>query len=106
MRAWVLDESLDALVVALCGDYERRARLIEEGYISRRTETEFRYYNFKIYDAASEICGERYAESFIKEIGGRIGYAKSENDHLSEPTYKQYKQMIKHSIAKRLHLTD
>ena len=100
------ESTLDTLVIALCLDYGRRREAIEEGGVSKRVDTEFRYLNFKIFDAVAEIAGEEDAESFIREIGERRGYAKSELWHLSEGTYKDYKRTIKDNIAKKLHLTD
>ena len=100
------EESLDFLIVALCADYERRKGVIENRSAERRVDTEFRYLNFRIFDAAAEIAGEEDAEGFIQDIGERIGYAKSELWHLSEGTYKDYKRCIKDNIAKKLHLID
>lgn len=101
-----VESSLDTLIIALCLDYGRRQRAIEERSVTKRTDTEFRYYNFKIFDAAAEIVGERFAVRYIEEIGERVGYAKSSLDCVSEITYKNYKRMIKDNIAKKLHLCD
>ena len=101
-----VENSLDALVRALCFDYSRRERAISERSVSHRTDTEFRYYNFKIFDAAAEVVGEAYAEIYIKEIGDRCGYAKSEIYPISEVTYKQRKRYVMDNIAKKLHLCD
>ncbi len=106
MRDGILSESVDALVVALCHDYFRRKEALENKSVTKRTDTEFRYYNFKIFDAACEIGGERYAELYVKEIGRRTGYAKTSLHFLSEITYKRYKTLIKENIAKKLHLID
>ena len=96
--------SLDRLIVALCLDYKRRREIIEARTASRRTDTELRYYNFKLYDAVAEIVGERFAEGYIDEIGRNIGYAKSALYCFSEVTYKEYKRRAMDNIAKRLHL--
>ena len=101
-----VDESLDLLIIALCLDYSRRQKAIEARSASKRVDTEFRYFNFKMFDAAAEIVGDEYAESYIEEIGNKIGYAKSDMYEVSEVTYKNYKRMIKENIAKKLHLTD
>lgn len=99
--------SLDVLVIALCRDYARRVREIENAYVGRRTLAELRYLNIKVLWAASEVVGERYAEAFVREIGEGIGYAKSElMDHMSEVSYKRYKTLIKENIAKKLHLAE
>ena len=100
------ESTLDTLVIALCLDYQRRKSAIEGRSVGRRVDTEFRYLNFRIFDAAAEIAGEEDAEGFIQDIGERIGYAKSELWHLSEGTYKDYKRCIKDNIAKKLHLID
>lgn len=98
--------TLDEVVVALCLDYERRASAIKDGVFGRRTLMEYRYLNFRILEAALEIAGERDAELFIKEIGERTGYAKSELYRLCEVNYKRKKSDIKRAIAIKLHLID
>ncbi len=96
--------TLDALVVALCLDYERRAAAIQHETAVCRTDTEYRYLNYKIYEAVSEISGEEFALTYIKEIGREVGYANSDIDNVSESTYKNFKRMMKDNIAKKLHL--
>lgn len=100
----ILAPSLDSLVIALCRDYPRQREAIEGRTAEKRVDTEYRYYCFKIHDAASEIVGERLAEVFIKEIGNKIGYAKSELYYYSESHYKETKLRVKQNIAKKLHL--
>ena len=98
-----IESSLDRLVVALCGDYERRERLLREGGLPLRMLSELRYLNMKILDGAEEAA---YAdgEIFISEIGERIGYVNSRLDFMSEPTYKRRKAEVKRSIARKLYL--
>lgn len=98
-----LPKTLDALVVALCADYFRRKEAIEARSVVHRTDTEYRYYNFKIYDAAAEIVGESECELYIKEIGEHVGYAYSSVD-TSEQSYKLRKRLVKERIACALHL--
>jgi len=100
-----LSKTLDELVVAICRDYDRRKRIIEERSAPRRVDTELRYLNFISYAAAVSKVGEDFAELFIWEIGNRIGYAKSGVADMSEVTYKKYKQQVKEAIAHALHLT-
>lgn len=59
-----------------------------------------------ISEAAAEIVGAACAETFIKEIGKSIGYAKSEVDFMSEVTYKKYKGEVKYNIGRKLHICD
>ena len=106
MAAWKIEDSLDILISALCLDYRRRQDAIEERMVTARTDTEFRYYNFKIFDAAAEIVGERFAEAYIDEIGKRTGFAQTAVCCVSEVTYKKYKKLIKENIARKLHLRD
>ncbi|MBE6645180.1 MAG: hypothetical protein E7612_07380 [Ruminococcaceae bacterium] len=106
MASWKVENSLDILISALCLDYWRRQKAIEERMVTPRTDTEFRYYNFKIFDAAAEIVGEKFADTYIEEIGTHTGYAKSRAGGVSEGTYKKYKRLVCDNIAKKLHLRD
>ena len=98
--------TVDTIVVAMCLDYKRRERAIRERSVTKRTDTEYRYLNYMIYDAAAEIIGERDAVTMVNEIGRRTGYAKTALDNLSEITYKSYKRLIMDNVAKKLHLVD
>ncbi len=97
---------LDMAVIGLCADYGRRKRALERGGLGFRVEMEYRYYNNKILDAATEIAGERDGEVFIHDIGYRVGYAASELYYLSEAAYKTKKQEVKVGIARKLHLME
>lgn len=99
-------DSADEVVIALCKDYARRESVIKEGNLSRRTLCELRYYNYTIFNAASEIVGERDAREFISDIGGSVGYAVSNLEYFSEAYYKSKKIEVKRNIARRLHLID
>ena len=68
MAIWKIENGLDLLVTASCLDYTRRKRAIESGSVSRRIDTEFKYYNFKIFDAAASVVGEKFAEIYIAHI--------------------------------------
>ena len=101
-----LPDSLDSVIVALCGDYFRMREAARGKDITYRTLMEYRYYCFKMYDAAAEIVGEGEADIYIEEIGRRRGYAKSELDGVSEATYKKRKKSVKNNIARKLHMLD
>ena len=97
-------ESLDFVVVALCAAYDRRRRAgLREG-LSRRVLMEYEYLDILIREGADEIVGPSLGEIFIREIGSRIGYAKSSVDRYSESVYKQLKLCIKLNVARKLHL--
>ena len=102
----MMPKTLKALVCALCADYSRRRAAIESHTMTPRTENEYKYYNYKIYDAVAEVVGEPYAERFIDDIGLNIGYAKTELYFFSESAYKHKKSNATKSIALSLHLMD
>ena len=98
--------SLDALVVALCRDYDRREESILKSTCGGRVAIEYRYINYRILEAAREIAGSRYALLYIREIGKKVGYANSEIGCLSESAYKTEKLEVKLAVARRLSLLD
>lgn len=101
-----IPESADALAAALCADYFRRARAIENGQAPLRVQMEYEYLNRRIYTAARELCdGEEDALGYIEEIGARRGYAKSRFT-VSEKTYKKKKREVKLNILRRLYLLE
>lgn len=97
-------KQIDEIVIALCGDYSRRDAAIREMSVPRRVRMEYVYINTRLLVAASEICGFASAERLIEEIGGRVGYAKSELESISETSYKALKSRAKRRIAKALYL--
>ena len=99
-------DTLDALIVAYCRDFQRREESVKQGYCTGRTSMEYKFLNFRISEAAMEIAGERLGGIFIEEIGNRVGFAHSRIDCLSESAYKIQKQEIKLNIARKLHLLD
>ncbi len=101
-----LPQSVDKIVTALCADFERRAEIISDRSGSLRLEIECRHLNYKITEAANEVVGERLAPYYIKEIGEKKGFAKTDVSCVSESTYKINKREIKSSIARKLHLID
>ena len=99
----LMPKTLDALVVALCADYSRRAEAIDLRELPFNVIMEYRFLNYRIITAAMEIAGERDALTFVSEIGGRHGYVNS-GTYLSESVYKTRKKEIKQNIAKKLSL--
>ena len=98
-------DTLDYLIIAICRDFRTRQRAISEKSFKRRTLMEYEYLNRRLIEAASDVVGDDY-ETYIDEIGNKVGYAYSEIDDISETEYKQRKREVKISIAKRLHLMD
>ena len=97
-------DTLEMLIAALCSDYTRRENEILSGRLSRRADIELRYLNYKLFDAAAEIVGEKLSETYIREIGMRIGYAHSSVEGIGETTYKSNKSKIKEVMALKLNL--
>ena len=95
---------IDAIVVALCADFARRQRVIDSRTAEHRVDMEYRYLNFKIFNAARHMLCERDALIMIEERGGEVGYARSRLEYVSEKTYKEYKRRIKDLIAVALQL--
>ena len=97
----LIPRTLDAVIIALCADYARRAAAIEDGRIPFNVIMEYRFLNYRILNAAMEAAGERDAMSFVNELGKRRGYVDSET-YLSESVYKNRKKEVKENIAKKL----
>ena len=101
-----MEKSLCNLVKAMADDYFRRDELLKFGDISKRVRMEFVYLNSRIKEAAESIVGEKFADTYIREIGSSIGYAKSEIDCIGEGGYKRNKIQIVSLMAKKLYLTE
>lgn len=99
-----MDKSLEGLIIALCADFERRRLAIEEKALPKRVLMEYKFLNLRILEGAMEAVGTKDARLFIDDIGARRGYAKSEIDGISEPSYKIKKARAKIFIAKKLSL--
>ena len=97
-------KTLDRLILAFCQDYERRKCAVAEGRLSIRTEMEYKYLNYRIFEGAAEVVGPEFAELYINEIGSGIGYAKSDHPASAESGYKREKREVKLAIAAKLHL--
>lgn len=96
--------TLDRVIIALCADYDRRKSAVAQKLVNPRCTMEYKYLNYRIYEAAAEIVGAAYAELYIDEIGRSVGYAKTAHPAAGEQTYKTEKQEVKHNIARKLHL--
>ncbi len=99
-----MDKSLEGLIVAMCADFDRRQKAIEEKALPKRVLMEYKFLNLRILEGAMEAVGINEAKQFIDDIGARRGYAKSPIDGFSEPVYKMKKAKAKISIAKKLSL--
>ena len=98
--------SLDDVIISLCRDYKRREDIVKSSGCTERTAIEYRYLNYRMREAAEDIAGEVYAVAFIRDIGEKIGYARTEIEGFCEADYKSTKLRIKLGIARSLHLLD
>ena len=105
-KTLLLEPGIDAIVVALCADYSRRQSAIECDSVGHKVLMEYKYLNYKMFDAAAEIVGTSSAHSFISEIGERRGYAKCDDPCVCERIYKERKKEVKINIARKLSLCD
>ena len=101
---YVMPMELEGLIVALCADFCRRSKVIQDKSAPYNVIMEYRFLNYRIVNAAIEIAGSRDALEFIWDIGSGRGYAESELWVLSEAVYKQRKKEVKSNIARRLSL--
>ncbi len=99
-----IPEPIDKLIRLLCADYPRRDRVISERAAPYNVIMEYRFLNYRILNAATEIAGSRDARDFISDIGSNRGYSSSELWILPERIYKERKGAVKHNIARRLSL--
>lgn len=100
----LMPPQLEALIIALCADFSRRAEVIFSRTAPYNVIMEYRFLNYRIMNAAIEVAGSRDAICFIKDIGNDIGYAQSDLWILSERCYKKRKKEVKDNIARRLSL--
>ena len=100
----LMPTELETVIIALCGDYLRRAEIISNRRAPYNVIMEYRFLNYRIMNAAVEIAGSRDALFFIYDIGNNIGYAASDLVVLSESVYKTRKREVIDNIARRLSL--
>ena len=100
----VMSKTLDEIIKAYCADFLRRAEVIADKSAPFNVIMEYKFLNYRIFDAASEMSGVGNALAFITDIGEGRGYAKSELSAMSESVYKTKKREIKLNIARRLSL--
>ena len=98
--------TLDALVIALCHDFDRREEAVRKKLCGRRVSVEYKYINYRISEAACEVAGDVYGPIYIREIGKKVGFANSEVSCVSESVYKTEKLSVKLAIARYLFLLD
>ena len=95
---------VDRLVVAICGDYERRGRLLRRTTLSPEVRDALAAMNAAIDAAIAEVCEAGIRLQIRRDIGERRGARRTPLYCLGEATYKRRKHDAKLAIAKALHL--
>ena len=100
----ILPMSVNRIVVALCGDYDRRKREIEKNKIDTETLAYYRRLNEAIDEALYEECEEGIRNTMRSDIGNGVGHRRTQLYYMAAGTYKSRKRNSKYRIAKRLNL--
>ena len=103
-RAKMLPLQINRVVVALCGDYERRQREIEKQTADEKTIEHYRFLNQVIDSALEEECEEGIRKKLREDIGNGVGHRRTQLYYMAAGTYKTRKRNCKYRIAKKLNL--
>ncbi len=95
---------VNRVVVALCGDYDRRERAIRRREATPEVLSSYTALNRAIDDALAEVCEEGIRVQMRADIGAGRGARRSPLYFLSEGTYKKRKRAAKYRIARILNL--
>ncbi len=95
---------VNRLVVALCGDYERRASVLRRQAAAAEVLSRFCALNSAIDEAVAQVCEEGIRRQMREDIGAGRGARRSPLYYISEGTYKNRKRAAKYHIARRLNL--
>ncbi len=100
----ILPLSVNRVVVAICGDYDRRKREIEKKKIDEATLSHYQHLNDLIDEAINEECEIGIRNTMRSDIGNGIGHRKTQLYYMAAGTYKTRKRNSKYRIAKKLNL--
>lgn len=92
------------MVVALCGDYDRREKEIKKNSIDKTTLQYYQYLNDVIDASLEEECEEAIRRSIREDIGNGVGHRRTQLYYMAAGTYKKRKRNCKYRIAKKLRL--
>ena len=95
---------VDRLVVAICGDYERRERILRRKSTEPETAAALAALNAAVDAAIAGVCEPGICLQIRRDIGERRGARRTPLYCLGEATYKRRKHEAKLSIARALHL--
>ena len=95
---------VDRLIVAICGDYDRRTRILRRSTAEEAMRAAFATLNHTIDDAIATVCEPGICRQIRLDIGARRGARRTPLYCLGEATYKRRKHEAKLAIARALHL--
>lgn len=95
---------VDRMVVAICGDYDRRERILRRSAAAPEVLAYLAELNRTIDRAVAEVCEAGICRQIRLDIGERRGARRTPLYCLGETTYKRRKHDAKIAIAKALHL--
>ena len=96
--------SLDRTIVGLCGDYDRRERILARAAAAPEVLAQYERINRGIDRAVADICEDGIREQIRLDIGAGRGARRTPLYFLSEGTYKSRKRDTKWRIAEELKL--
>ena len=99
-----LPPEVGRLVIALCGDYDRRESILRREAAEEDVLALYRALNRGIDRAVSEVCEVGIRTQIRRDIGDRRGARRSPIICISEGTYKRRKRAAQFRIAKELRL--
>ena len=96
--------SLDRTIVGLCGDYDRRERVLAHSDAPPEVLAQYERLNRGIDRAVADVCEDGIREQIRLDIGAGRGARRTPLYFLSEGTYKSRKRDTKWRIAEELKL--
>ena len=104
MTNTILPLSVNRVVVALCGDYDRRKKEIEKNRIDKETLSHYKELNDLIDEAINEECEKGIQNTMRSDIGNGVGHRRTQLYYMAAGTYKTRKRNSKYKIANKLNL--
>ena len=96
--------SLDRTIVGLCGDYDRRERVLARSAATPEVLAQYERLNRGIDRAVADVCEDGIREQIRLDIGAGRGARRTPLYFISEGTYKSRKRETKWRIAEELKL--
>ena len=96
--------SLERTIMGLCGDYDRRERVLERSAATPDVLASYERLNRGIDRAVAEVCEDSIREQIRIDIGSGHGARRTPLYFLGEGTYKSRKRDAKWRIAEELKL--